>query len=167
MITQEIEMRQLLSRTFSVDAAPDAAWETIVAADTWPVWARHIARVELTPPGRVGPSTLATIVLTNRTTARVAVVAYDEGRRFRWDGRFLWLALAYDHILEPTNTGGTTITFTVAAAGRGTGSIGRVFAAIYARHLDRAIPRLRAELDSCPAQPPWPTTASGSLGGKR
>lgn len=148
MITQEEESCQLLSRTFVVQAAPAEAWESMVAAESWPTWARHIARVELAPPGRVGPATRAKIVLTNRTTARVAVVAYDEGHRFRWDGRFLWLGIAYDHILEPADGGGTTITFTVAAAGRGAGSIGRVFAAIYARHLDRAIPRLRAQLDS-------------------
>ncbi len=38
------------------------------------------------------------------------------------------------------------ITFTVEGAGVGVNIVGRLFAAVYARNLDRAIPRLQALL---------------------
>ncbi len=42
--------------------------------------------------------------------------------------------------------GRVSITFTVEGAGIGVDTIGRLFASIYARNLDRAIPRLQALL---------------------
>ena len=61
------------------------------------------------------------------------------------EGRFLWLELGYDHTIEPTDDG-TRITFAVDGDGVGIASLGRLFAHIYARNLDRAIPRLQAQL---------------------
>lgn len=139
-------MRQLLERSFTVAATPEVAWAALVDADAWPSWAHHIQRIELTPPGRVEPSTEAVIVLTNRTKASVAVTDFDPGRRFLWQGRFLWMGLAYDHTIQPAD-GGTRITFTVEGSGPGAASIGRLFARIYGRNLDRAIPNLQAQLD--------------------
>lgn len=141
-------MRPLLTRTFTVTASPQASWDALIHAEAWPAWAHHIRRVELTPAGPVGAATNAVIVLTNRTKARVAVTELEAGRRFRWDGRFLWLGLGYDHVVEPLADGGSRITFTVAGDGPGVASIGRLFARIYARNLDRAIPNLRSQLDS-------------------
>jgi hypothetical protein len=51
--------------------------------------------------------------------------------------------------------GRVTITFTVDAAGPGVNMLGPLFAGIYARNLDRAIPRLQALLRS--PDPAWPT----------
>jgi hypothetical protein len=51
-------------------------------------------------------------------------------------------------------TGRVRITFTVDAAGVGVDTIGPLFARVYARNLDRAIPRLQAVLRSPdPARP--------------
>jgi len=138
-------MNQLLTRSFIVTASPDVTWSTLTDAQTWPTWARHIRRIELTPAGAVDATTSAVIVLANRTKARVSVSAFEPGRRFRWDGRFLWLGLGYDHVVEPAD-GGSRVTFVVEGAGAGVGSIGRLFARIYARNLDRAIPNLQAQL---------------------
>jgi hypothetical protein len=66
--------------------------------------------------------------------------------RFRWEGSFLWLGLGYDHLVTTDDTGRVSITFTVDGAGVGVGTIGRLFASIYARQLDRAIPRLQTLL---------------------
>lgn len=140
-------MRQLLTRTFDVEPQPPQVWDALVDAEAWPQWARHIARVDLTPPGPVSDSTHAVIVLTNRTKARVAVTEFEPGRRFRWDGSFLWLDLAYDHLVEATSNGGSTVTFTVHGNGSGISSLGRLFARIYARNLDRAIPRFQTQLN--------------------
>jgi hypothetical protein len=76
----------------------------------------------------------------------VRVTQFQDGRRFRWEGSFLWLRLGYDHLVTTDGTGRVRITFTVEGAGVGVTTIGRLFASVYARSLDRAIPRLQALL---------------------
>jgi hypothetical protein len=62
--------------------------------------------------------------------------------------------LGYDHLVTTDETGRVSVTFTVDAAGPGVNTIGPLFAGIYARSLDRAIPRLQALLRSPdPARP--------------
>ena len=147
-------MKRLLERTFAVEAAAERAWAELVAAEQWPKWARHLRSVQVTPPGPVGSASSATLKLTNHTTATVKVTEFQEGRRFRWEGSFLWLSLGYDHLVTTDDTGRVTITFTVDAAGPGVTTIGPLFASIYARNLDRAIPRLQALMRSPdPARP--------------
>jgi Polyketide cyclase / dehydrase and lipid transport len=147
-------MKRLLERTFVVEAAAERAWAELVAAEQWPRWARHLRSVQVTPPGPVGPGSSATLKLTNRTRATMRVTEFQDGRRFRWEGSFLWLGLGYDHLVDTDEMGRVTITFTVDAAGLGVRAIGALFAGIYARNLDRAIPRLQARLRSPdPARP--------------
>lgn len=74
------------------------------------------------------------------------VTEFQDGRRFRWQGRFLWLGLGYDHLVATDDTGRVHITFTVDGAGIGVNTVGRLFAGVYARQLDRAIPRLQTLL---------------------
>lgn len=138
-------MRRMLERSFDVQANATAAWRVLVDATDWPTWAPHLRRVEVTPPGPVGPSSAATLRLTNFTSARVAVTEFEDRRRFRWEGSFLWLDLGYDHVVETLGRG-SRITFSVDGRGRGINSLGRLFARLYARNLDRAIPRLQARL---------------------
>jgi Polyketide cyclase / dehydrase and lipid transport len=147
-------MRRLLERTFDVEAPAERAWAELVAAEQWPRWARHLASVQVTPPGPVGPASRATLRLTNHTTASMRVTEFQDGRRFRWEGSFLWLGLGYDHLVTTDEAGRVQITFTVEGAGVGVSTIGRLFAGVYARNLDRAIPRLQALLRSPdPARP--------------
>jgi hypothetical protein len=147
-------MKRLLERTFAVEAAAERAWAELVAAERWPRWAPHLRSVEVTPPGLVGPGSSATLKLKNRTKASVRVTEFEDGRRFRWEGSFLWLGLGYDHLVTTDEVGRVRITFTVDGAGVGSTTIGPLFASIYARNLDRAIPRLQALLRSPdPARP--------------
>jgi hypothetical protein len=147
-------MKRLLERTFVVEADAGRAWAELVAAEQWPSWARHLRSVQVTPPGPVGPGSSATLELTNRTRASMRVTEFQNGRRFRWEGSFLWLGLGYDHLVTTDEAGQVRITFTVEGAGVGVTTIGPMFAAIYARNLDRAIPRLQALLRSPdPARP--------------
>jgi Polyketide cyclase / dehydrase and lipid transport len=139
-------MKRLLERTFVVEAAAERAWAELLAAEQWPRWARHLRSVQVTPPGPVGPGSSATLRLKNRTKASVRVTEFEDGRRFRWEGSFLWMDLGYDHVVTTDDTGRVTITFTVEGAGVGVNTIGPLFASIYARQLDRAIPRLQALL---------------------
>ena len=140
-------MKRLLERTFAVEAAAERAWAELVAAEQWPRWAPHLGSVQVTPPGPVGPGSSATLRLKNRTKASVRVTEFEDGRRFRWEGSFLWMGLGYDHVVT-TDMGEVSITFTVEGAGVGVNTIGPLFASLYARQLDRAIPRLQALLRS-------------------
>jgi hypothetical protein len=147
-------MKRLLERTFAVEASAQRAWAELVAAEQWPSWARHLRSVQVSPPGPVGPGSGAKLILTNRTRASMRVTEFQNGRRFRWEGSFLWLGLGYDHLVTVDEEGRVTITFTVEGAGVGVNTIGRLFASIYARNLDRAIPRLQALLRAPnPARP--------------
>jgi hypothetical protein len=139
-------MKRLLERTFPVEAAAERTWAELIAAEQWPRWAPHLRSVQVTPPGPVGPGSSATLRLKNRTRASVRVTEFEDGRRFRWEGSFLWMDLGYDHVVTTDDTGRVSITFTVEGGGVGVNTIGSLFASIYARQLDRAIPRLQALL---------------------
>ena len=141
-------MKRLLERTFAVEAPAQRAWAELIAAEQWPRWAPHLSRVEVVPPGPVGPGSSATLRLRNRTKASVRVTEFEEGRRFRWEGSFLWMGLGYDHVVRTDEAGRVSITFVVEGDGVGSNTIGPLFASIYARKLDRAIPQLQALLRS-------------------
>jgi uncharacterized membrane protein len=146
-------MRRLLERSFPVEAPAERAWAELIAAERWPRWAGHLRSVELSPPGPVGPATRARLRLQVGASAKVRVIQFEEGRRFRWDGSFLWMRLGYDHRVATDDAGRVQITFTVDGAGPGAATLGRLFASLYARNLDRAIPRLQALLRSPDAAP--------------
>ena len=115
--------------------------------------ARHLASVQVSPPRPIRPGSRATLRLRNRTKAKVRVTEFQDGRRLRWEGSFLWLGLGYDHLVTTDNTGRVRITFTVDGAGVGVNTIGLLFASIYARNLDRATSRLQALRRPVPLQP--------------
>jgi hypothetical protein len=68
--------------------------------------------------------------------------------RWLWVGSFLWLTVRYDHVLEALAPDSTRIRFVVEVEGAGAGSLGRLFRAVYARNLDRAIPNLVREMQA-------------------
>ena len=73
---------------------------------------------------------------------------FDPPKRWQWVGRFLTTKVHYDHRFEPVDSEHTRLIWTVGAEGPGSATLGRVFGAIYARNLDKAIPNLQAELRS-------------------
>src|SRR5439155_10626148 len=75
-----------------------------------------------------------------RSTFRVEV--FDPPRRWRWVGRFLSVRVYYDHWFADAD-GRTRLMWIVDAEGSGASTLGRGFAAIYARLLDRAILNLQ------------------------
>ncbi len=76
------------------------------------------------------------------------MTALDAPHSWSWRGKFLGTTLDYDHRLEPSPTGGTRITFTIDGSGATARVVGPVFARVYGRILDRAIPNLVDELDA-------------------
>ena len=72
---------------------------------------------------------------------------FNAGTNWKWSGPFLWLEVHYDHQLSRIGAEESEIRFVLDGEGFGVAVFGRLFAAIYARNLDRAIPRLIAELE--------------------
>jgi hypothetical protein len=136
---------ELVRRSFDVERSIDEAWAHLARVETWPSWAKHITSVRLTPPGVLTASSAGQFRLKGGARSTFRVEEFDPPRRWCWVGRFLTVRVHYDHLFE-TVSNGTRLTWIVEAEGPGTGTLGRIFGAIYARNLDRAIPNLQAEL---------------------
>jgi hypothetical protein len=140
---------ELLRREFTVHAPPAGAWAEVADIAAWPAWAPHIRRVTLDPPGLIGPNSSGNLSFRPVGRSRFRVSSYAEGVGWEWVGRVLWLTIRYDHRFDAVPDG-TQLTWTVSEDGARRSVIGRLFAKVYARLVDRAIPRLqdRFELTS-------------------
>lgn len=144
-------MVTLLQRKFVVDVPLPTAWEHLARVEQWPSWAPHIKRIELQPPGELGPGSTGVLHLINGMKPAFRVTEFNRPRDWTWVGSFLWLTVIYDHRFESLDEGHTRLTWIVQARGFGAGLLGRLFARIYRGHLDRAIPRLIAEMNASSA----------------
>jgi hypothetical protein len=104
--------------------------------------------IELRPSGRLVIESQGTLQLTNGIRSTFRMEELIPGRNWKWAGRFLWMTVHYDHQFKKTGPEESEIRFVVDGEGFGAGVFGRVFAAIYARNLDRAIPSLVRELET-------------------
>ncbi len=141
-------MLTLLRREFIVERGIDDAWRHLANVEQWPSWARHIRKIELSPPGEIRPNSTGVIHLGNGIKSTFTMTEFHPHRSWRWVGGFLWLTVDYDHQFEALSPSRTRIIFVVAATGFGTQVIGRLFAWIYQRNLDVAIPLLVQELNT-------------------
>ena len=139
-------MIKLVEREFTVDVALDDAWSHLAQVERWTTWANHIKRVAVEPPGQLTEASAGVFRLTGGVRSTFRMEIYEPPKRWQWAGRFLTTRVHYDHRFEPVGSEHTRLIWTVAAEGPGSATLGRVFGAIYARNLDRAIPRLQAEL---------------------
>ena len=140
--------RRLLQRTVEVGLPPEAAWEHLSRVEEWPSWARHLRSARLEPPSPLGPQSRGVFVLGPGIPTRFAMTEWDPPRRWKWHGRFLWLQVGYDHRFESLPGGRTRIVLDVEASGPASGSLGRLFAFVYGRNLDRALPLLAREMEA-------------------
>jgi hypothetical protein len=60
----------------------------------------------------------------------------------------MWLSVEYDHRFEAVGADVTRLTWEIRASGFAVGVLGRLFAAVYSRNLDKAIPNLVKEWES-------------------
>jgi len=140
-------MINLIRREFIVEAPLTAAWQHLAQVEKWPSWARHIKHLKLIPAGGLMPQSQGIIYLRNGVRSDFHVTEFNLHRNWKWVGPFLWLTVHYyDHRFESVDRRRTRMGFVVDAEGFGVETIGRIFAAIYSRNLDRAIPRLVAEI---------------------
>ena len=138
---------RIVERTFEVRVSPDEAWRRLADVESWPSWAGHIKSVEVTPPGPVGPSSKGTLRLKGGMKSTFAMTEFVPPHRWEWVGPFAWLKVRYDHAFAPAGDGRTRLTWTVDVIGPGAAVLGRVFAAVYRRNLERAIPNLVAQFE--------------------
>lgn len=138
---------ELLRRDFTVDLPLDAAWRAFADVATWPAWAPHLRRVRVAPPGAIGASSVGALSFRPVGRSAFRISAYDEPNHWEWVGKVLWLTIRYDHRFAAS--GDTTLmTWTVSQDGARRTTLGRLFASVYGRLVDRAIPRLQVYLAS-------------------
>jgi Polyketide cyclase / dehydrase and lipid transport len=140
-------MVRLLERRFRVKAPLERAWRHLEQVEQWPTWARHIRRIDLTPSGRLTSNSAGALVLTNGIQSTFRMEELNPGANWKWAGRFLWITVHYDHQFRKAGPEETEIGFVLDGEGVAAGVFGRLFAAIYARNLDRAIPNLIQEIE--------------------
>ena len=138
---------RLLERRFTVKAGLERAWAHLERVEQWPSWARHIRRIDLRPQGPLGLESKGTIRLTNGVRSTFRMAELNPGKNWKWVGPFLWITIHYDHRFKRLGPEESEIVFVLDGEGFGVGVFGRLFAAIYARNLDRAIPNLIEELE--------------------
>jgi hypothetical protein len=144
-------MVTLLQREFTVDVPLPKAWDHLAHIEQWPSWAPHIRRIELQPPGELGPESTGVIHLSNGMKPAFRMTEFNPPQNWKWVGSFLWATVIYDHRFEPLDAGHTRLTWIVQAEGFGASVLGRLFARIYRRNLDKAIPLLIAEMNASTA----------------
>jgi hypothetical protein len=140
--------RPQLRREFTVELPVERAWQHLARLEQWPSWARHITQVEVQSPGNLGPQSAGRLHLSNGLKPVFKVTEFNLYRNWTWVGGFLWLTVRYDHRFEELNPAQTKLTWVVEATGFGVSVLGRLFAKIYSKSLDRAIPLLVQEMNA-------------------
>src|SRR5438876_11318248 len=140
-------MVTLIQREFTVGVPLQRAWDHLARVEQWPSWAPHIKKIELQPPGVLGPESTGVIHLANGMKPVFRVTEFNPPRKWKWVGAFLWLTVIYDHRFEPLDAEHTKVIFVIEAKGFGASILGRLFAWIYRRNLERAVPLLIAEME--------------------
>jgi len=144
-------MITLLQREFTVDIPLQRAWDHLAKVEQWPSWALHIKKVELQPPGELGAHSTGVIHLAGGIKSAFRMTEFNPPHNWKWVGPILWATVAYDHRFEALDAEHTRLIWTVEAEGFGVSVVGRIFATIYGRNLEKAIPRLIREMNGNPA----------------
>jgi Polyketide cyclase / dehydrase and lipid transport len=130
-------------RRFEVSAPLEEAWHRLAEVERWPEWAPHIVSVEVSPPGELGPTSSGAFRIRRlgRNTFRMS--AWEPPKRWEWVGGLPGVRISYDHRFEPSGPTTTRLEWIVELHGPMAPLIRGVFARVYGRNLDRAIPRLQ------------------------
>ena len=137
-----------LRREFTVNLSVEKAWQHLARVEQWPSWAKHIEQVEVQPPGDLGPQSTGRLHLSNGLKPVFRMTEFNPHRNWKWVGGFLWLTVSYDHLFDELNPTQTRLTWVIEAKGLGASVLGRLFANIYSKSLDRAIPLLVEEMNA-------------------
>ena len=138
----------LLHRELTVDLGLQEARDHLGRIEKWPSWARHIKRIELQPPGELGRHSAGTIQLTNGMKPTFRMTEFQPLASWKWVGPFLWATVIYDYQFQALGPKQTRLIWTIEAEGFAASILGPLFASIYRRSLDKAIPRLVGEMNA-------------------
>ena len=143
-------MNVSIRREFVVDAPLERAWQHLARVEAWPSWAAHIKSVTVEPPGELSPSTVAVFQLAFGLKARFAVTEFVPMSHWKWVSKFLGATIHYDHRFELINHDRTKMQFIIEANDVGLGKflLLKLYAAMYCKNLDKAIPNLVAEINA-------------------
>jgi carbon monoxide dehydrogenase subunit G len=132
-----------VKRVFEVDAPLEEAWQRLAEVERWPEWAPHITSVTVSPPGELGPTSSGALQIKRlgRNTFRMSV--WEPPVRWEWVGGLVGVRIFYDHRFESSGPAATRLEWLVELHGPLAPLIRAVFARVYGRNLDRAIPRLQ------------------------
>ena len=139
-----------IQREFVVDVPLERAWDHLARIEAWPSWAKHIKNVTVEPPGELSPLTGAVFHIAFGMKARFAVTEFVPKSHWKWISKILGVTVHYDHRFEPINHDRTKMQFIIEAKDLGFGKfvLGKLYAAIYSKNLDKAIPNLVAEINA-------------------
>ena len=140
-------MTALIRREFEVHASLETAWDLLARVRDWPSWAGHIERIDVDPLGEITANSTGVVHLKFGPASAFEMTEFNPLHNWKWVGRFLWLTVHYDHLFERLSENRTKLSWIVTCEGFGASIIGRVFALIYNRNLNKAIPGLIAEME--------------------
>jgi polyketide cyclase/dehydrase/lipid transport protein len=141
-------MVTLIVREFTVDVGLQQAWDHLARIEQWPSWAPHIKQIDLEPSGELGPRSTGVLHLANGMKATFRTTEFNPPHNWAWVSHLLWFTVIYDHRFEAMDAEHTKMIFIVQATGLGAGIVGPLFARIYRRNLEKAIPRLIREMNA-------------------
>jgi carbon monoxide dehydrogenase subunit G len=143
--SEEVELMTTatVKRVFEVDAPLQEAWRRLAEVERWPEWAPHIISVTVSPPGGLGPTSSGALEIKRlgRNTFRMSV--WEPPGRWEWVGGLAGVRIYYDHRFASSGPAATRLEWSVELHGPLAPLIRGVFARVYGRNLDRAIPRLQ------------------------
>ena len=140
-------MLLLPRREFKVELPVKDAWQHLSRVEKWPTWAEHIKEVKVQAGSPLNPKSEGVIYLSNGIKSAFSMIEFNPYTNWKWAGRFLWLTVHYDHIFEEVDSRRTKLTWVIEADGMGVSVFGKLFAKIYKKNLDKAIPALIAEMN--------------------
>ena len=132
-----------VERSFAVDLPITAAWTRLAEVERWPEWAPHIKSVTVSPCGPLGPTSTGELRIRRLGRNAFVMSAWHPHEHWQWTGRMPGFRIEYDHRFEASAENATIMTWVVTLAGPLARWIRPVFARIYSRNLDAAIPRLQ------------------------
>ena len=140
-------MITLVRREFTVELPRAKAWQHLAHVEQWPSWAKHITRVHVEPAGELGAQSTGVIHLSNGIKSAFNMTQFSPHRNWMWTGSFLWLTIRYDHVFEELTHQQTKLIWIVEGEGFGVSVFGKLFAKLYSKNLDKAIPALVGEMN--------------------
>jgi hypothetical protein len=81
-------MVRLIERKFTAPVTLADAWDFLGRVKQWLVWAKHIRRIELHPPGELTHESSGCIVLRNGIKSTFRMREFNPGTSWKWVGSF-------------------------------------------------------------------------------